>query len=225
MGKVPEKVEDSNRGEFATSWAFRAGNDVLAHNVLVRVIGFKIMAYEPELENGENVRLRVELNLSKKAQPFHFALSDRALYWPAIKFIAKNDPYYFRRITHNQVQKVEIRRLAPYGFWALAAAMVVVGLMTTIFMLEPLLKSQPGSHRVSGWPIAVLVGGFILPFAAKGRYGLRVTTSDKNFKWKPPMVVDKASKDKVAEALTAIRSACESAGLRVKDEREKTAVI
>jgi hypothetical protein len=86
-----------------------------------------------------------------------------------------------------------------------------------------LLKSQPGAHHVSGWPIAVFVGGIILPFAAKGRYGLHVTTSEKKFKWKPPMVVDKASKDKVAETLTAIRGACESAGLRVKDEREKTA--
>src|SRR6185437_8942035 len=147
--KVPEKVEESNRGEFATSWASRARNDVLAHNVLVRVIGFKIMAYEPELENGENVRLRVQLNLSKKAQPFHFALSDRAMYWPGIKLIAKTDPYYFRRIPHNQVQKVEIRRLAPYGFWTLAAAMIVVGLVSTIFMMEPLITSQPGSHRVS----------------------------------------------------------------------------
>jgi len=182
-----------------------------------------IMAYEPELENGENVRLRVQLNLSKKAQPFHFALSDRALYWPAIKLIAKNDPYYFRRFTHNQVQKVEIRRLAPYGFWALAAAMIVVGLISTIFMLEPLLKSEPGTHTVSGWPIAVFVGGLILPFAAKGRYGLHVTTSDKNFKWKPPLVVDKASKDQVAEPLNSIRAACESAGLRVQVDREKSA--
>jgi hypothetical protein len=181
------------------------------------------MAYEPELENGENVRLRVQLNLSKKAQPFHFALSDRAMYWPGIKLIAKTDPYYFRRIPHNQVQKVEIRRLAPYGFWTLAAAMIVVGLVSTIFMMEPLITSQPGSHRVSGWPIAVFVGGLILPFAARGRYGLHVTTSEKNFKWKPPMVVDKASKDKVTEALAAIRAACESAGLRVKDERQKTA--
>jgi hypothetical protein len=186
---------------------------------------FGSMAYEPELENGENVRLRVQLNLSKKAQPFHLAVSDRALYWPAIKLVAKNDPYYFRRFTHNQIQQVEIRRLAPYGFWALAAGMVVVGLISTIFMMQPVLANQPGEHRVSGAPIAVFVGGLILPFAAKGRFGLRVTTSDKSFKWKPPLVVDKASKAKVAETLDAIRTACESAGLRVKDEREKIAAV
>ena len=78
------------------------------------------MAYEPELENGENVRLRVQLALSKKAQPFHFAVSDRALYWPAIKLVAKTDPFYFRRLTHHEVQEVEIRRLArptDSGFW------------------------------------------------------------------------------------------------------------
>jgi len=181
------------------------------------------MAYEPELEHGENVRLHVQLALSKKAQPFHFALSDRALYWPAVKLVAKSDPYYFRRFTHSQIQAVEIRRLAPYGFWVLAAGMIVAGLTSTIFMMQPLLTQQPGTHSVSGWPIAVLVGGLILPFAAKGRFGLRVTTSEKSFKWKPPLVVDKASKNQVAETLNSIRAACESAGLRVQDDREKTA--
>ena len=183
------------------------------------------MAYEPELENGENVQLRVQLALSKKAQPFHLAISDRALYWPAIKLVAKSDPYYFRRITHNQIQEVEIRRLAPYGFWALAAVMVVVGLISTVFMMQPLLARTPGTHQVSGWPIAIFVGGLILPFAAKGRFGLRITTTQKTFKWKPPMIVDKISKDKVAETLTSIRTTCESAGLRVKDEREKIAAV
>jgi hypothetical protein len=195
---------------------------ILARELLIFAGNNQNMAYEPELENGENVRLRVQLALSKKAQPFHFALSDRALYWPGIKLVAKNDPFYFRRFTHNQIQAVEIRRLAPYGFWALAAAMVVVGLISTVFMMQPLLNKSPGTHQVSGWPIAIFVGGLILPFAAKGRYGLRVTTSEKTFKWKPPMVVDKASKDKVTEILATIRTACESAGLRVIDDREKS---
>ena len=137
------------------------------------------MAYEPELESGEKIRYQVALSLSKKAQPFHFAVSDRALYWPAIKLVAKTDPFYFRRITHNEIQEVEIRRLAPYGFWVLAALMVLGGLSSSIFMLQQMSANYPVEHRVSGWPFAVLVCGFILPFAARGRFGLRVTTSQK----------------------------------------------
>ncbi|HEY2081551.1 MAG TPA: hypothetical protein VGI88_02110 [Verrucomicrobiae bacterium] len=182
------------------------------------------MAYKPELENGENLRYCVALALSQKAQPFHFAVSDRAVYWPAIKLIAKTDPYYFRRITHDQVQEVEIRKLPPYGFWVLAALMILAGLITSVLMMGPLLSREPGVHRISGWPFAVLVGGFILPFAARGRFGLKVTTSKESFRWKPPMVVDKTSKDKVAETLNDISRACQAAGLRVKDEREKAAV-
>jgi hypothetical protein len=183
------------------------------------------MAYEPELEVGENLRHRVALNLSKKAQPFHFVVSDRAVYWPAIKLVAKSDPFYFRRITHNQIQEVAIRRLTPYGFWVLAAFMIVGGLISSVLMMAPILSKEPGSHTVSGWPFAVFVGGVILPFAAKGRFGLQVTTSEKSFRWKPPMVVDTASKDKVAAVLSEIGQACQAAGLRVKDERQKNAAM
>src|SRR6266498_1108159 len=59
------------------------------------------MAYEVILETGEEVAARIELNLSKKAQPFHFAVSNRAVYIPRVKLIAKTDPYYFQRIPLN----------------------------------------------------------------------------------------------------------------------------
>jgi hypothetical protein len=181
------------------------------------------MAYEPELETGETVRYRAALNLSKKAQPFHFAVSDRAVYWPAIKLVAVSDPFYFRRLTNNQIQEVSIRRLPPYGFWILAGLMVIGGLTSTVFMVQQILAGQTGEHNVSGWPIAVLVGGFILPFAAQGRHGLQITTSEKTFRWKPPLVVDKPSKDQVAATLDGISAACQASGLRVRDERQKIA--
>ena len=46
------------------------------------------MAYTVQPENGEELAAEIELNLSKKAQPFHFAVSNRAIYIPRIKFIA-----------------------------------------------------------------------------------------------------------------------------------------
>jgi len=51
------------------------------------------MAYQIVPEPGEQVQVSIDLKLSKKAKPFHFGISDRALYVPRVKFIAKSDPY------------------------------------------------------------------------------------------------------------------------------------
>jgi hypothetical protein len=133
------------------------------------------MAYEIISEPGEQIEAQVQLNLSKKAQPFHFGVSNRALYIPRIKLLAKTDPYYFQRVRLEQVQEIRVKRIAPYALWVLAALMVLVGLVTSIWMLEPVLRNELGTHRVSGWPIAVFVCGFLVPFAAKGRFGLEIS--------------------------------------------------
>ena len=42
------------------------------------------MAYEIVPEQGEVVKANIELRLSKKAQPFFFAVSTRAIYIPRV---------------------------------------------------------------------------------------------------------------------------------------------
>ncbi len=179
------------------------------------------MAFIPLLEPGEQLIKQIDAQFSEKSKTFNFAVSDRALYLPATKLLAVSDPFYFQRVAHAQVQDVTIKRLPPYGFWIAATLMVVTGAITIVNMMEPIMKHAPGTYHVTGWPLALIVGGLILPFAAKGRFGLRVTMSDKKFSWKPPMVVDKASKEKVAAVLNEILDACSHAGLRVADDRKK----
>ena len=179
------------------------------------------MAYEVIPEIGEIVQASIQLDLSKKAQPFCFSVSNRAIYIPRIKFIAKTDPYYFQRVKLEQVQHVTIKRLPPYALWLLAGLMIPIGLVTTIWMMEPVLRNEPGTHRISGWPIAVFVCGFLVPFVAKGRFGLDISFTDGKYRWKPPLVVDKESKQRVADAIQSIVEACEKVGVRVSDERRK----
>lgn len=94
-------------------------------------------------------------------------------------------------------------------------ASFLVGLATVYFMCAPLINHEPGDHHVSGWPIAIFVGGILLPFAARGRLGLEIRTHDKKFQWKPPLVVDKASKQKIQATFDEIIAACEKSGLKV----------
>lgn len=173
------------------------------------------MAFKPELEPNEKLALQIAFKVSEKSPAFNFAVSDRAIYWPAIKAFAINDATYFKRIRNNEVSEVCVHRLPPYGFWVVAVLMVLVGLATAYFMFAPLISHEPGEHRVSGWPIAILVGGILLPFAAKGRLGLEVRTHGKNFRWKPPLVVDKVSKQKIQATFDEIFAACDKSGLRV----------
>jgi hypothetical protein len=175
------------------------------------------MAYIPELETGEILIRQFTVKLSKKAKPFHFAVSDRALYWPEKKLVALNDAFYFRRIPHNQIQTVSLKKLAPYALWLLAALMLLAGLVIGFLLLLPFLEHIPGSHTVSGWPLALVVGGILLPFVARGRFGLQIVTSDKAFTWKPPLVVDKPSRIHVAVVLKDMLQTCQQAGLRVLD--------
>ncbi len=161
----------------------------------------------------------ITLSLSKKVRPFFFAVSDRAIYIPRTKLIAKSDPYYFQRVPIDQIQHVTVRRLPPYALWLLAGLMIPVGLVATIAMMEPLLRNEPGEHHVSGWPIAVFVGGFLVPFAARGRFGLEIGFNRGKYRWKPPLVIDGASKRRITETLQTIINACNKVGARVLDKR------
>ena len=173
------------------------------------------MAFKPELEPNEKIELQIAFRISEKSGVFNFAVSDQAIYWPMKKAFAMNDPNYFKRIRNNEISEVCIRRLPPYGSWVLAVLMVLSGLALAYLMYAPLINHEPGEHRVSGWPIALFVGGIVLPFAARGQLGLEVRTHDQKFRWKPPLVVDKASKQKIQAVFDKIADACKKSGLRV----------
>src|SRR4051794_14295258 len=143
------------------------------------------MAYTVDLQPGEQLLLELNFVLSKKVPPFHLAVTNRALYLPAKKLIAVSDPYYYRRAPNHEVSEVSIHRMRPYGLWCLAAVMIIAGLITTILMMSQFAGGRvPGKYRVSGTPVAVCVGGLLIPFAARGRRGLLIRWASGSFRWK-----------------------------------------
>jgi hypothetical protein len=173
------------------------------------------MAFRLELESGEKLTLQIAFKASKN-DIFNFAVSDRALYWPARKmFVMKGDPTYFKRIRNDEILEVCVRRLPPYGLWLAAVFMILIGSAITILMLAPLVEHEPGKHQVSGWPFAIVVGGLLMPFAAKGRLRFEVRTQRDVFRWKSQLVFDQASKEKIRTTFETIATACKESGLRV----------
>jgi hypothetical protein len=174
------------------------------------------MAFRLQLEPNETLALQIAFKVSEKTTAFNFAVSDQALYWPVTKtFVLKGDPTCFKRIRNNEVSEVCVRKLPPYGLWLGAGLMVLAGSALSYLMYAPFINHEPGEHSVSGWPIAILVGGMIMPFAARGRLGLEVKTHNKTFRWKSPVVLDKASKQKIQATIEQIAAACEKSDLRV----------
>lgn len=175
------------------------------------------MPYEIADESGEEMLLNTSFTASQKSEPFRIALSNLAIYLPRKKAFAMKDPTYFERVPFSNVIEVRIHRIKPYFMWSLAAAMILVGAVTTVWMMMPVLRGEGG--KVSGYPPAIVVVGLVIPFIAGRRFSLDVKTTGKPFRWKPELLVDKKSRTKVDNYLSEIGNACQKAGLNVVDER------
>jgi hypothetical protein len=195
------------------------------------------MAYIMELEPGETVLLDLDFQVSqqrnagvtaassalareaKKQERLRIGISDRAFYLPATRLVFSGDPTYFRRVPREQVAEIRVERLRPFGLWIAAALMVAAGLAVEIIMMWPLLTQAPGTYTVSGWPLAVFVGGLLLPLAARGRQRLAIQLKKGRFGWNAPLVLDRASKQRIAATLDDILKACQAGGYHVVDDR------
>ena len=75
------------------------------------------MAYEIVPEPGEEVQTRIELKLSKKAKPFFFGVSNRAIYIPRIQLIARPTRIIFSECGSNKFSNSRLSDylLMPFG--------------------------------------------------------------------------------------------------------------
>lgn len=176
------------------------------------------MPYEIRALPGETILLDVRFQPSRKSEPFHFVVSSEAVYLPAKKFVVSGDPCYFRRVPHAQVQQVSVQHVRPLGAWVLSILMVCVGVALGALWLSA--GGGGGMARVMGWALALIVGGVLMPWAAKGRQRLSVTLAAGAWRWNPPFVVDGPSKRQVQDILESILDTCRSVGLPVAYEAE-----
>jgi hypothetical protein len=195
------------------------------------------VAYDIQAEPGETVLLDMDFEVypgreskilargsglareAKRQERLRLAISDRAIYLPATRFVVSGDATYFRRVSREDVREVRVQTLRPYGMWVAAALMVAAGLATEIAMMWPLVTQMPGTYRVSGWPLAILVVGLLLPFAARGRQRLAIQLKKGRFGWNAPLVMDRGAKQRIAAALDEVLKACQAGGYQVMDDR------
>lgn len=165
---------------------------------------------------GERVFVNISYKGTSNAVPFVLGVTNQAIYIAGKKAFAMQDPYFIERVPISQVRQVVVRRTRAIGIMMLAALMIAFGAFVTYFMLEPIVHGQGG--KVSGWPVALVVGGLILPFVARGRRTLKVVLDKRTYAWKPPMVIDSPSRQHIQELLEKIIAAFRSAGVAVMTE-------
>ncbi|MCI0615996.1 hypothetical protein L0244_23685 [bacterium] len=165
------------------------------------------MPFEVNTEAEEELVLMREYHGSK-GYVFAFAVSNQAINSPSKKLFVKN---FFERIPLSKVLDVSLRKLKPIFLYILAIIMIAVGAITTYWMMAPVLKGQGGD--IKGYPIAIVVGGLVISFIARGRKALVVRMVDETYEWKPQLVVDSASRKQIASIQNEILEACKKVGI------------
>jgi len=178
------------------------------------------MPFDITLEKGERLIANLSFMASRNSAPFHIAVSNRAIFLPRKKLFAVKDPTYCERVSLNRVVEGRVKKLDPYVLWSLALLMVAGGTATTGLMLLPILRGEGG--QFSGYPPAVALVGLVIPFIATRRFGLSISMTDETFLWKPPLLVDRASRGTLQHFLAQVADAFRRAGVEVKDERESS---
>lgn len=175
------------------------------------------MAFEIDPQPGEQVFVQREFRGSH-SHIFAMAVSNQALYLSAQKWALKDD-WYFKRVSLDDVKDVCLKKQKPLMLLLMSMAMVAVGGFVSIIML---MNTYAPTHRQpaygSGWPIAIFVGGLVIPFVARGRRTLVVRLKKGKFKWKPQLALDKKTRQLCADIQNEILLACRNVGLRTTEE-------
>jgi hypothetical protein len=134
------------------------------------------MPFIVEPQPGEEVYLLRELRNSRGV-PFAMAVSNQAMYIPAQKFALKRDAWYFKRVPLPEVMDVSLTRQRSALVYLFSMVMIVFGAVTAYLTMAQAF--EPGA-RATGWPLAILVAGIVMPFIARGRKILVVKMQKAN---------------------------------------------
>ena len=171
------------------------------------------MPFTIEPQAGEELYLQREFRGSHD-HVFAMAVSNQAVYFSAQKLALKRDPWYFKRIPLDDIEEVRLIKQRPVYVLLIGLLMILFGGTLSFFMMWRAFNPLPGvAYHVNGWPLAIFVGGIIIPFIMRGRRILIVRTRQDRFKWKPQLAVDRKTRDHCSRLQDELIDACKKAGI------------
>ena len=173
------------------------------------------MPFIIEAEPGEEIYLQKEFRGSHD-HVFAMAVSNQAVYLSTQKLALKRDPWYFKRVPLNEVEEVRLVKQRTVYVLLLGLLMIIFGGILSFLMMWRAFNPMAGvAYHISGWPFAILVGGFIIPLIARGRKTLIVRMRKGKFKWKPQLAVDKKTREQCSHIQDELVKACRRAGIPI----------
>jgi hypothetical protein len=172
------------------------------------------MGYTFQPQPGEKVVVNISYRRKSKSEALHLIVSNQAIYIPAKNWIV--DPYSLRRIPLDETSEVRIQMVRPY--WAYATSLIMIGVGFTAFWSFTLPEAQM-TPMALGRSIAMVIGGALMPIAARGRQRLIIRWQGGSFKWLPPLHVDSESKVQMNGILSQVVKACETVQVPTTDDR------
>jgi hypothetical protein len=176
------------------------------------------MPYQYSLDSGEELLRNFSFKPSRNSEALVLVVTTQAVFLPRKKLFAVKDPTYLERVSLSQITQVRLKRVKQLTAWVLALPMIFAGSALTAVMLWPYLHGTKGG--LSGYPPALLVCGFVIPFVAKDRYQLQIHLTNGVFRWQAPILVDKTSRATTLEFFGTVVDAFRTAGINIVDERE-----
>ncbi|HYX30947.1 MAG TPA: hypothetical protein VE863_20585 [Pyrinomonadaceae bacterium] len=171
------------------------------------------------LEASEEIRLHKEFRGSHD-HVFTMAVTNQAVYVSTQKLGFKNNGWYLKRVPLSEVKNVSLLRQRSLYSYGAGGLMIVAGTVLSILMMWALLHPVPGVvYHVSGWPFAIAIGGFVVPFIAKGRRVLLVRFNRGKFRWKPQLAIDKKTRETCRAIQEEILTTCRKLGLSTSESR------
>ncbi len=172
---------------------------------------------EPQLEE--------ELHLQKEFRGSHDPRlcdggTNQAVYIPVQKLVLKRDPWSFKRVLLSDVLEVSLIKQRPISLILLSAAMIIFGTVLSVLMMWRAFNPMEGvPYNVSGWPMAIAVGGIFIPFVARKRKTILIRMRKGKFKWKSQLAVDKKTRQLCSDIQAEILEACKKAGIKTTEVR------
>jgi hypothetical protein len=170
----------------------------------------------PDLSD-DDVLTRVEYLPRRQAEPFAITITKAFVFVLRKKVFSIGSPYYIQRVPNQSMRVIHVRRLGAKWLYVTAALLIAVGVYTTYAMVLDIVNRASGIR--SGWPIAVLVAGITIPFAARDRYAVSVEWLDGDHTWKPPLVISIRARITTAHNIQSIVDGARAAGILVRDDR------
>lgn len=155
------------------------------------------MAFEPQLQNDEELLHDLALVISKKLS-LRLVLTSKAAYWPGTK-LAITDGVTTEMVSVGELKNVFVGKKSALGSMLVGALMIVGGVLWTL-------------AGYVGAPQALVIGGLIVAVVGGQRRTIAIHGPKKKFTWKEPISFGGGIKDQVTEVVTAVERWAERVG-------------